>query len=219
MRLVRRFANLATGVALQSSIVLVAALLFLPVRGNAQNLTSTDICATGMCVAAEPQSGSASCRGNEAKCSGRCVSTATDPLNCGACGRVCSSGKCSNGACVAGAPQCTRGQARCGGRCATLANDPLNCGACGRVCSSGKCSNGACVSTTGGTQQCKPGQAMCAGTCANITNDRYNCGACGRVCGNGLTCIAGNCAKPKALLDDVTSPSVLREVALFEDAR
>jgi Ca2+-binding RTX toxin-like protein len=80
--------------------------------------------------------------------------TATDGLNCGACGTVCpappnalpgcSAGACAQGPCVAGFTDCD-GQSANGCETSLLSSD-TNCGTCGNACGQGlECSNGACV--------------------------------------------------------------------------
>lgn len=66
-------------------------------------------------------------------CGAGCTDTASDGLNCGACGTVCPQGStCKSGACI-----CTNSnKAPCKGACPDLENDPLNCGTCGTVVSS-----------------------------------------------------------------------------------
>src|SRR5688572_23177030 len=75
-------------------------------------------------------------------CAGQCVSTLTDPSNCGGCGGVCPSGS-----------PC------CGGRCTYLTNDSANCGACGNVCPLGR--NGlprSCIQSVCDTSCTPPGE-------------------------------------------------------------
>jgi hypothetical protein len=59
------------------------------------------------------------CDGGESACAGRCVSTQSDPLNCGACGRACvaeagARATCAMGAC---ASECLAGFERAGDAC------------------------------------------------------------------------------------------------------
>lgn len=67
------------------------------------------------------------CASDQAVCGGACVSLASDPANCGACGNGCGAGQsCSASACVYGTAQ--------------------NCGALGRTCATGeRCVSGDCV--------------------------------------------------------------------------
>ena len=101
------------------------------------------------------------------------VSTSTDPMNCGACGRACGAGQtCDNGACF-----CTfTGRPACDGSCPNYLSDRNNCGACGNVCGTG--------------------QGCCDGVCSDPMADRFNCGRCGTRCPGGSTCVSGACACP-----------------------
>ncbi|MDQ3178339.1 MAG: hypothetical protein M3Q72_12475, partial [Actinomycetota bacterium] len=82
---------------------------------------------------------------------------ATDPANCGACGRVCTLAAavagCDAGACVIAT--CDAGFSDCDASDATgceaeLATDVANCGACGNACAAGSvCLEGACVVEAG----------------------------------------------------------------------
>jgi DNA-binding beta-propeller fold protein YncE len=67
------------------------------------------------------------CASDQALCGLACSTLATDPANCGACGRACGEGQvCTAGDCVFGTAQ--------------------NCGALGRTCGSGeRCASGDCV--------------------------------------------------------------------------
>ncbi|MGE0784737.1 MAG: hypothetical protein AB7S26_03540 [Sandaracinaceae bacterium] len=54
-----------------------------------------DACQAGSCLCG----GAAACRGTELCCRGRCVDAWSNPLACGACGRVCDSGICAGRQC------------------------------------------------------------------------------------------------------------------------
>jgi hypothetical protein len=128
--------------------------------------TAPSLCVGGVC--------SFGCGAGYANCDGLVangceISTATDPSNCGACGRACGAGQtCAGGTCL-----CPSGQAPCGGACPNLATDVDNCGACGRACA--------------------PGQGCCSGACQNLLADRFNCGTCGTRCPSPTTCNSGSC--------------------------
>ena len=133
-----------------------------------------------------------SCLPGRTNCAGTCVNLATDPKNCGICGKVCAAGStCVAGACVQQPVTCPPGRVNCAGTCVNLATDPKNCGICGKVCPAGStCVAGACVQQP---VTCPPGQVNCAGTCVNLATDPKNCGMCGKVCAAGSTCVAGAC--------------------------
>ena len=68
-------------------------------------------------------------------CNGTCVTTISDPANCGTCGRVCAAGQaCLSGNCVAACPTM---QSTCFGVAVDLNSDRNNCGLCGRACEAG----------------------------------------------------------------------------------
>jgi len=54
--------------------------------------TLTPTCAAGTC--------GLQCGGILSPCSGNCVDTSADPLNCGSCGNACDAGSCSNAVCA-----------------------------------------------------------------------------------------------------------------------
>lgn len=128
--------------------------------------TTPSMCVGGTC--------SFGCGSGFANCNGTVtdgceVSTATDPMNCGGCGRACGAGQtCAGGNCI-----CPSGRAPCGGVCPNLTIDVNNCGACGMVCG--------------------PDQMCCSGVCQNLQTDRFNCGTCGTRCPSPTTCNSGSC--------------------------
>ncbi|MBE2249327.1 MAG: hypothetical protein IAE78_07235 [Myxococcus sp.] len=110
-------------------------------------------CTDGRCVAASCAPGLPSntlCSSGDGGlgtcCATTCATLATDPLNCGQCGRLCAVGEvCSAGACALAmcSPStlgslCHTGDAGvgscCSGGCTATRSDPLNCGACNRQC-------------------------------------------------------------------------------------
>ena len=149
------------------------------------------------------------------------AATATDPVNCGACGvacptranasPVCAAGMCDSlGACTPGFGDCNR---RALDGCeADLSTDVMNCGACARPCAfangTARCVAGACmlIGCVGGSLDCDRDPAN--GCEANLSTSTLHCGACGRscnlpnaspICTNGTcsisSCVAGfiNC--------------------------
>jgi hypothetical protein len=113
-----------------------------------------------------------------------CVSTNSDPNNCGGCGQICAGGQvCSAGTCT---NACSAGYTNCSGACTGVLTDPNNCGACGQKCGTGQsCNSGTCT--------CPAGTSACGGGCAVLSSDPGNCGACGNACPAGATCNAGTC--------------------------
>src|SRR5687767_14016379 len=86
-----------------------------------------------------------------------CKTLASDPANCGACGRTCSAGQ----SCIGGQCQCPSGTASCSGSCVDLKSNASHCGACGIACGTGTvCSNGTCVKGS-----CPTGTVNCSGAC------------------------------------------------------
>jgi hypothetical protein len=88
-------------------------------------------------------------------CGDSCVDTATDPYNCGECGRQCAEGAtCVASDCVAS--ECSDGLTACNGNCVDILTDPQNCGGCGdlnnaSVCPEGwSCDQGQCQEPTTG---------------------------------------------------------------------
>jgi hypothetical protein len=128
--------------------------------GTGQECCGTDICRSGACAACTPKGSACTadgdcCFGNGAKCCGNaCTTTATDPKNCGTCGKVCpalanaKAPTCVNGACPL---VCLDGFANCDNNAANgceinLNVDPKHCGACGQPCPAGDtCMNGRCM--------------------------------------------------------------------------
>ena len=153
-------------------------------------------CQAGVCVTP--------CPSGQTLCNNVCVSTLTNPNNCGACGVVCTTlngiGACINGKCGVGT--CNAGFANCDGNAANgcetdISTSTANCGACGAVCTTpngiGACVNGVCR-----IGACNPGFADCNGNAAdgcetNVNTSATNCGSCGRVCASGTMCVSGVC--------------------------
>jgi hypothetical protein len=81
-----------------------------------------------------------SCPADQLLCDGVCVTSGSDPHNCGACGRTCASGVCMSGQCLT----CRTLETACGTTCVNLFTDPNNCGACGTICPDGVCNNKHC---------------------------------------------------------------------------
>jgi hypothetical protein len=85
------------------------------------------------------------CVCGQTNCNGTCTSTASDRVNCGACGHVCAAGLvCLSGTCAS----CPGTLTFCSGSCRDLQNDPTFCGtSCENAVVCGvfeTCTGGAC---------------------------------------------------------------------------
>jgi cysteine-rich repeat protein len=97
----------------------------------------------------------ASCSFPQTACGSICTNLTSDPLNCGACGRLCVSAPNESAVCAQGGCSgvCNAGFADCDGNPANgceinIINDPKDCGVCGNVCASGQsCNNGTCTAS------------------------------------------------------------------------
>jgi len=144
-------------------------------------------------------------------CNGKCVDTATDPTNCGGCGKLCGAGaagdtllfqckgtqcSCDDSPCES--PEQTRDPVTCACSC------PVNLCPPGKVqnpntcaCECAPCADGelqdplSCVCGCGLTS-CAAG-SCCGGKCVDAMNDAKNCGGCGKSCGEG--CKGGRCCQ------------------------
>jgi hypothetical protein len=134
------------------------------------------------------------CNGADDDCDGMTDETtplATDPANCGACGRTCPDYPQARGACVAGecALACTEGFGDCDGEIRTGCEQPLNtlttCGQCGAECS---VDHGApsCFTRECGIDICVPGFGDCnddvTDGCEAPLVSASDCGECGAPC-------------------------------------
>ncbi len=114
-----------------------------------------------------------------------CVGSATDPLNCGVCGRVCGAlATCASGACVC--PMGLTWDTTRGG-CLDVTRDARNCGSIGNTCATWEaCAASACV--------CRPGLTRTGGgLCVDLQSSTSNCGAVGFRCGGASVCSRGAC--------------------------
>lgn len=157
-------------------------------------------CTAGTCAMDSCETGFVDCDGNAAN--GCEVDAATDPGNCGGCGRKCAANNgvpsCSAGQCGI---LCASGYGNCDGDAANgceknLTSDVNNCGKCGATCStshaSASCVSGSChLSCSTGWQDCDG--AASNGCEVNVYTSSVNCGACGRKCPPGYYCNLGVC--------------------------
>ena len=150
-------------------------------------------CVAGVCTMGACNTGFRDCNGDAAD--GCETSTATDALNCGACGNRCTAttGRtafCSGGTCMLGAT-CALPLADCDGMAGdgcevNTSNNASNCGACGSRCDATNgtptCAGGVCVSIA-----CNSGFGNCDGNLnngceADFATNVAHCGGCGNRC-------------------------------------
>jgi hypothetical protein len=162
-------------------------------------------CSTGTCTD-ECNGGFKDCNNDPLK-DGCESNVATDPMNCGDCGRACSNQNvmtlmCSNGVCTS---TCANGFADCDGDlrtdgCEAQLGTVMHCGGC-TPCpmvqnGSPKCVNNQCQLTC---QQdwmdCD--QSIQTGCETNVKNNSASCGKCGNVCGPNTTCVNNLCVSGK----------------------
>lgn len=202
----------------------VSTVLWLAAASCAETALNPELPGIG---AAGPAGSSGVCPTGATQCDGTCVSLASSPTNCGACGATCSAGTtCEGGQCV-----CEDGLTDCLGTCVDLQSDGANCGACGTACVGMVCSHGACTANCGTETQCESscvdidtdsrhcggcgiacppgqtcqareckcplGQEACDGTCVDVATSSAHCGACGVACDPGVACVAGACQIPE----------------------
>jgi hypothetical protein len=114
-----------------------------------------------------------SCEGESALCDGHCVDFATDPQNCGACGRTCvvaqAEAACVAGECALGA--CATGWADCDGDPATGCELEIDCAegqACATSCGSQgalSCADACAPSCTTPAESCNLADDDCDSAC------------------------------------------------------
>ncbi|MFH2007859.1 MAG: hypothetical protein ABI333_14850 [bacterium] len=84
------------------------------------------------------------CNPGETECSGACVNTLIDPLNCGGCGVLCMPGELCDGSGNC-STSCPSPMVNCSGSCVDTGHDINNCGTCGHPCTASEiCNLGTC---------------------------------------------------------------------------
>jgi hypothetical protein len=136
--------------------------------------------------------GICTCAPGFAECSGTCVRTNGEPIDCILCRGACSGATpvCQDRTCV---PACDEDSTLCDGVCRAASyfeTDDLNCGACNVSCTFPlSCIDSVC--------DCPAGLTSCnvnANTlCIDITGDSSNCGGCGIACATGAMCQNRKC--------------------------
>lgn len=119
-------------------------------------------------------------------CGGKCVDTASDPMNCGACGNGCPPGaSCESGSCKCPGATATI----CGDTCVELAEDPRHCNSCTKGCGTDGVCNGK------GACWCRERMDYCASVdqCRNLQTDPRDCGGCDVACNGTQGCARGAC--------------------------
>jgi hypothetical protein len=175
----------------RAAAAFLCALLVIACAQDLSSLTPFPCALDGTCPAgydctAEKQCEPApTCAQGMVDCAGTCVVTASDPENCGMCGKPCAAPMmCCGGTCCSEASCC--GAASGSQVCSDLQSDPDNCNQCGTVCPT----NDAC---SGGVCKCLPPDTLCPSGCADTSSDDANCGGCGKPCTGIDTCQGGVC--------------------------
>ncbi len=155
------------------------------------------------------------CAAGQTRCGGACVSTRSDPTNCGACGRacmapgassVCVDGACQMTTCVTGLGDCDRDAAN---GCETnLGASASHCGRCGNACTFAH-ARSACAGGTCAIDACDMGWGNCDGDavdgCETDTQrSAAHCGRCGSACAAGQVCVGGACVATQRSCPDVS---------------
>ena len=115
---------------------------------------------------------------------------ASDPNNCGGCGRTCpgTGQRCVVDQC---ANICGPTVTYCGGSCVDVTTDIRHCGGCGNVCPTGVSGTVACVAGTC-VLTCDTTHADCNASasdgCETSIGTRTDCGGCGIACAGSLGC-------------------------------
>lgn len=108
---------------------------------------------------------SGGCGTDEVACATGCVKLASDPANCGKCGKACLGAEvCTNSACVSA---CPAGKDPCNGTCFDLQVEPKHCGTCAVACDAvpgavPHCEMAKC------TLECDTGFTECKGACLAV---------------------------------------------------
>ncbi len=132
------------------------------------------------------------CKGGLTKCGRKCLDVATDPANCGACGRACAPGQ----TCTAG--QCTGGDQGGGEQTATCGNGVKESG---EICDGADLAGATCVSLgfVSGALACSPGcqSFETSGCVAPACTTPATCPGADSEC-QTRTCVNGTCGSTLA---------------------
>jgi hypothetical protein len=143
------------------------------------------------------------CNGRDDDCNGKVDEGwdfASDPTNCGFCGRTCEGGahqteRCMDGACVF---ECAAGWADCNDDpsdgCEANLGLPEHCGSCSNRCGEEE----PLCNTTGDEPRCAtecsgPGMEICGNSCVDTSSSPNHCGDCNSPCTTSLRNAIGVC--------------------------
>ena len=136
------------------------------------------------------------CLPTQIACGAACVSPATDPANCGRCGRSCAAGEtCMSGLCMGGAAGdggTTDALVPPDGMTATDGGmQPMD--AAMPPPDGGMGPTDVFMPPPDGPAPCPTGQVRCGNLCFDLGADQMNCGACGNACPSNQGCMSGRC--------------------------